>query len=215
MKRYRHHFRFILFGLALLFSMQTEAQNLQIYTGIMERGYPSSQYDNTPYYPEQFQKGKVTFQGFTYENVLMKTDLYKGQLIIFSPGTGCNITYAPEEVERVEIGGTEYKYLNEPADGWFEVIARSNDWALYRRNYISTATREERQKNMYTRFFPAQRIYLCRQGKWFAISSINALCKQFPEHKTEIKAYAKQQNLQFDIIDIVTWQRLVEFIKGL
>ena len=215
MKKYLHLYRFFLLSAALLFGVQMKAQNQLIYNGILERGYPSAQYDNAPYYPEQYQKGKVTFRGYTYTDVSMKTDLVKGQLIILSPATAHGITYAPEEIERAEIGGVEYKYLKEPANGWYEVIAQTDDWSIYRRNYISNTTREVRQNNMCTKFFPAQRIYLCMQGKWSAIGSINALCKHFNEHKTEIKAYAKQHDLRFDSMDIDAWQHLAEYIKRL
>lgn len=216
MKRYHHNSRHILLGVALLFTaMMAQAQHLQIYNGLMERGYPKSLYVNTPYYPEQFQSGSVTFNGYAYHGVQLKCDLYKGQVIILSPATGRSLIYEPYDLERVVIGDAEYQYLEEPDNGWYEVIDSGDDWTLYRRHYISSTTHEVRQSSQLTRFYPRQRVYLSRQGEWYGIGNVNALCKPFKEHKAEIKAYAKQHGLKVDELDNAAWRRLTAYIKSL
>lgn len=202
-----------IFILASFIPDHASAQSGLLYSGQLERGYPKAQNINTPYYPSSFQKGSVTYHGYTYEDVSLKADLATGQLIILSPATGYSLTYAPQELDQIILNGMELCYLEKPSAGWYEVLARGNDWVLYRQNYISNSSRETQGNVMLTRYSLSQRIYLFKQEEWVPISGFNAFCKQFKEYKALLQSYAKQQGLKLNAQDLEGWKQLGEHLN--
>lgn len=208
-------FRTLVMVFLALISVHVYAQRGQLYSGLLERGYPKAHYANTPYYPQQFQKGKVTYGNYTYENVSLKTDLATGQLIILSPATGLSLAYAPQDLDRIEMNGLQLVYLEKPSSGWYEIIGMGKDWTLYRHHYVSNITREVKGASMGTRFVLSQKVYLLRQQKWTAVNGLSALCKQFKEQKSRIQSFAQEQGLNLNAQDLEGWKLMVEYLNTL
>lgn len=204
-----------LFLFFLLLHVPAHAQNEQLlYSGMMEKGYPSRLFANTPYYPQDFQKGKVTYHGFTYENVSLKADLATGQLIILSPTTDYSLTYEPQDLDGVELDSRQLIYLEKPFVGWYHEIAQGKDWILYTRLYISNQNREIKESAMVTRFTFGQKLYLCKQNEWTSVSGLSAFCKQFREHHKEIESFAKKHKLKLNAQDIQGWKLICDFVNA-
>lgn len=208
-------FRTLVMVFLALISVHVHAQRGQLYSGLLERGYPKAHYANTPYYPQEFQKGKVTYGNYTYENVSLKTDLATGQLIILSPATGLSLTYVPQDLDRIEMNGLPLVYLEKPSAGWYEVIAKGKDWMLYRQNYLSNTTREVQGASIVTRFTISQKIFLFRQQKWIVVNGLNAFCKQFKEQKAQLQSFAKKQGLKLNVQDLDGWKLMGEYLNTL
>lgn len=206
------HF-YLLSVLYLLLGVQAHAQRGQLYSGLLEKGYPKTQYANTPYYPQDYQRGRVTYHGYTYEDVSLKTDLATGQLIILSPATGFSLTYAPKSLDYVEMNGSELLYLEKPSAGWYELVASGPGWVLYRQNSVSGPVQEIQGPVMVSRFIHSQRIYLCKGESWIPVNNLGAFCKQFKEHKSEIQAFAKKQGLKLNAQNLDGWKLLGEFVN--
>lgn len=207
----QHIFRPLAFVLLFLLPSAALSQHGQLYSGLLERGYPKAQYANTPYYPLEFRKGTVTYHGYTYEDVSLKTDLHTGQLIILSPATGFSLTYAPQDLEHIVMDGIQLSYLEKPSSGWYELLAQGKDWMLYRQNSVS-AIQEAQGSSMVSRFFRSQRIFLYRQDRWIPINNLSTFCKQFKEHKSEIQAFAKRQGFRLNVQDLQGWKTLGEYV---
>lgn len=191
------------------------AQRGQLYSGLLERGYPKAQYANTPYFPQEFQEGKVTYQGYTYDNVRMRADLATGQLIVLSPATGYSLTFAPGDLDRIELNGLELVHLDKPSSGWYEVLASGKDWVLYRQNYVTNSTRETRGSNMVIRYSLGQKIVLQKGGVWKSVKNLAGFCKQFRGYRSRILSFAKLHGLKPNVQNPKDWKMLEEFINSL
>lgn len=208
-------FRTLAMVFLVLMSVHVHAQRGQLYSGLLERGYPKAQYANTPYYPQQFQKGKVTYHGYTYENVSLKIDLATGQLIILSPTTGLSLAYAPQDLDQIEMNGMPLVYLEKPSVGWYEVIGTGKDWVLYRQHYVSNSTREVKGTSIVTHFALSQKVYLFRQQKWITVNGLHTFCKQFKEQKPQLQSFAKKQGLKLNAQDLKGWKLMGEYLNTL
>lgn len=208
-------FRTLAMVFLVLMSVHVHAQRGQLYSGLLERGYPKAQYANTPYYPQQFQKGKVTYHGYTYEDVSLKIDLATGQLIILSPATGLSLAYAPQDLDQIEMNGLPLVYLEKPSVGWYEIISKGEDWMLYRQHYVSSSTREVQGSSIVMRFTLSQKVYLFRQEKWIAVNGRNTFCKQFKEQKSQLQSFAKKQGLKLNAQDLKGWKLMGEYLNTL
>src|SRR6266404_950000 len=64
------------------------AEELAIYNGINHEGYPSSIEGHAYFQSPDWQKGSVVYDRILYENIVMKYDLLKDQLIVRSKDRG-------------------------------------------------------------------------------------------------------------------------------
>ena len=205
-----------LFFLSLLmlvfFSNESQAQYQALYNGNMERGYPQQEYANTPYYPVNFQKGEVSFKGYTYTDVDMRCDLYTGNLIIQSPVNGMSVYYQPDELDRIIMNGNEFLYMKKqegaPSDGWYEKVTGDAEWTMYRYHAISNKAKEMKGSTSTYKFYTTQKLFLLKAGTWKSVTSVSSFAKNFPEKKNEIKNYAKQNGLRLNVENIEAWKLL-------
>lgn len=209
---------FIITFLAACSAISASAQSnpQQIYSSRLERGYMPALYASTPYYPEEFVTGEVTYRGFTYTNLELRLDVDLGTVIIKTP-YGRSVYYEASDLEKVVIDGIEVAYLDKsnhrPAKGWYEVIHATPHWTLYRVHSISSKNNVIDDQISKTQFSLSHKLYLAKGDRWIGIKKVGDLAKAFPRQKEEIKEFAKSRNLNPDINATKQWQTIAEHIK--
>lgn len=86
-----------------------------IYHGKEQLKYPTS-IRNHPYLKsEKYVPGDLSFEGILYKDVKMRLDLYKNELLLFSPDNRYNIVLPSDRVDYAEFHGYHifYRYPDE------------------------------------------------------------------------------------------------------
>lgn len=105
----------LLLGVILaLYSLSSIAQETsdysRLFVGQAEQPYSATQYNQSTYLGgnDEVQRGKICYFGKTYDNILMRYDLLKSQIVLCSPST--NILTVPDQdhVDWFEINGQRW-----------------------------------------------------------------------------------------------------------
>lgn len=181
---------------------QQAGNHALLYNGEEELKY-TRRYLNQPYYRQtDCAPGRLWRRGLRYDDVDMRLDLYKNQLIVRSPDQRFHLIIPSEEVDSVQLHGHTFVF-NQPASGHSELPAgyyrqlhQGRRCALWSRQWMEIA-RQEINKVIRIRFKTLERYYFFDGEKWKTAKSKSALLKQMPGRQKEIKAYIKRNRLNF------------------
>ena len=77
---------------------------LKIYNGEIDPGYDSKLYTNLPYYKDQaYRSGEVTFKGVKYNDLQIRLDLYKEQIIALLPSRNYGTVLDQKNIDNITI----------------------------------------------------------------------------------------------------------------
>lgn len=170
-----------------------------IYRGKMEHFYSSSIYENQPYYiSDEFVDATVIYNKREYCNQKIRFDTYMGHFLILSPD-GYSIILDKKKVEKVQFHNREIISYTPPADSglkedYYLSLFEGNQLLLLGREKASV--RVLSSKIEFT-FDKHTRYYLIRNGQCHQVKNRKSFTKLFPEFKKQIKAFAKENQLNF------------------
>jgi hypothetical protein len=175
---------------------------LAVYNGIQHYPY-SPAIDGIAYFQEdQWKKGNVVFSDILYEDILMKYDLVKDQLII-TPNFdgGLFIALFSPRVKEFAFGGNRFVRLTrestngEMADGFYQVLSTGKLTAFARtQKFIEEKvdiTGISRWFEMKTRYF------MLKDGKYKMIRNKNDLMNLLKEHRKEVNQALSNLKLKY------------------
>lgn len=173
-----------------------------LYNGKFHYGY-SPLIAGIPYYEsENWQTGSVIFENILYENVLMRYDLVKDQLVVQDKkNSGIGIALYTPRVKAFWYPGNTFYFFEKNhdstslAEGFYKEMAKGKV-VLYGRftkfveETINGLTLERKFQNV-------NKFYIVKQGAYHEIRTKNNLLSVLKEHKSEIQNLWRSNGIIF------------------
>ena len=88
----------------------------RLYVGQIEPQYNLPLWQDNPYYKESVQtwKGRVCYHGVVYDNVNLRFDMYKQNLVVVAPVSDMYCLPEQKYVDWFEVDG--HRYVHDPED---------------------------------------------------------------------------------------------------
>lgn len=172
-----------------------------IYHGKEQLKYPTS-IKNHPYLKsDKYVAGNLSFEGILYKDVKMRLDLYKNELLLFSPDNRYNIVLPNDRVDFAEFHGYHvfYRYPDGRADnlpeGYYLWLHEGKCTVLGKWSCILSKTIKDMQPE--DSFDQSVKYYIKKEGVYYTVKSKRSVLKVFKSRKKELARYIKQQKLDF------------------
>lgn len=159
--------------------------------------------EGIPYFQSgDWQKGTVVYENIPYENILMKYDLVKDQLVVTSKESGSvNISLFSPRVKEFTFSGLTFIYFNKRQDksslpeGFYQQLIEGKVTAFAKSSKIITETIVG--TTLYRKFEESKKYFIFKGGKYFYIANKNDLLSVLREHRKEIQDLLSAQGLNF------------------
>ena len=169
----------------------------EMFLGKIERGYPSTVYMNQPYWiSNDFVSGDVVFKGMLYQNVQIRFDAYLQQLVVNTPEKHSNVCIPMASVERFVLGGFEFTRRN---NEFVALLFTSPQMELVEQLPITVKELFVENAKVQYEFNHNFKYWLLRDGQMYEVDKLKSVLKLFPEHKKELKSFAKTHYLDFKV----------------
>ena len=174
----------------------------RLYVGAVEPQYQTWLWNDIPYYKDNanMYQGRVSYHGVVYEDVLLRFDQYKQNVVVLSP-IG-NVFCLPEKgyVDWFDMDG--YRFVHDPEDSTrFAALlcdGGTNGLRLYhavRKLYNGMIMGDNMAKR---RLYTEEHYTLITpDGEKHHVARASDITKLFPEQKKQIKQFVKRNRLSF------------------
>ncbi|MCD0468251.1 hypothetical protein [Flavobacterium sp. JAS] len=154
--------------------------------------------DHNYYLNKNFVTGTIYYDNQLYENVPIKYDIYKDQLVkSFGNTNSLAIDLISEKTDYFLIGGktfvnidNKYKYPKD-ATGFFEEKYLGKNFSLYIKHF-KTSKEVVTESAVYTEFEEHSNSELLFESKFRTINTQKEISSIFPQLKSEIKDYYRK-----------------------
>jgi hypothetical protein len=175
-----------------------------LYTGPEYYGYPFRFQDGQPYYyKDQMDTGWIKYEGVLYENVAMRYDLIKDQLVVSQPRNNARICVINDRVARFHLFNTTFIYVKTDtakagiASGIYALLYEHNDNVLLKR-YRKTITEELSMVEGVLRYITDANSFAIKKGnKYYPVSGKKDVLNVYADKKKQLQQYIRKNNLDF------------------
>lgn len=165
---------------------------------------------HTFYGEDDWQDGYVFYDGQLYEDVSLRYDLFLDKVIIEHPA-GQEIELITEKVDYFKIGNQVFDRLVLPSPGFYARIY-SGDIKVYARHY-KTIQEKPGTTTMITEFLTKRKLYIVRQGNYYAVHSRASALKVFAERKSDLKKFLNREGIVFAKDKEYALRRMAEYME--
>jgi len=173
-----------------------------IYNGKLFYSY-SSDIEGIPYFQSaNWQKGTVVYENIIYEDILMKYDLVKSQLIVTPNETGgMHISLYSPRIQEFGFSGFHFIYFNKKKDnsslpeGFYQLLVKGTITVFA--NTKKIISEKIVGNTLDKKFEEIVSYYLLKKGQYYHINSQNDLLNALEEHRKEIKVLLKTMKLKY------------------
>lgn len=167
-----------------------------IYSGKVAYTYSKQRYANVPYWEtEEYRTGTLSFEGRVYTDVQLRYDPFRKALNVLSPVNRVSVVADARKVDYFILNGVRFVpdaregFILELHDGkYVKLISKVN----------CGAGQDEVKNNVSFRSFKTKEIYtLTVDGVSYDVKKRSSFIKRFPDHKKQLKRYAKENELDF------------------
>ena len=185
----------------------------QLFSGKIERGYSPSFYTNHPYWPSgEFVQGDVVYNGLLYREVMLRYDAFMNQLVVRSSKKMSNVCVPMHLVGKFTLEGTDYV----PRNGVFmTVLFSGRNLELVESMHIVMKERMVDNVKIMYEFERCLKYYVLRDGIMHEVDKLKSVQKLFPDFKKNLKAFAKQRELDFEKRRRVSLQSIIGYVHEL
>lgn len=176
--------------------------------------------DHNYYLNKNFVKGSVFYDNQLYENILIKYDIYKDQLVkSFKNNNTFGITLINEKtdyflIENKKIVNIDNRYKYQKViTGFFEEKYLGKNISLYIKP-IKTAKEIIIENNLYTEFKEYNNYQLLYNSKFTSVNTQKEILTIFPQLKKEIKDYYKKNKIPEETNPYQFKADLIKFIDN-
>lgn len=175
----------------------------RLYIGLVEPQYNMALWRDSPFYKNdpKMRKGRVSYCGVVYEDVMLRFDQYKQQLAVSSPVVNALCLPEQQNINWFEMDG--HRYVHAPEDSSKYAIelcdGSANGMRLYHTVWKNKANEVSNGKIFLSTLSTEERYTLVTpDGNMYEVKNSSDLAKLFPEQKRSIKSFAKQNKLKFN-----------------
>ncbi|MFL5786448.1 MAG: hypothetical protein ACJ748_00215 [Flavisolibacter sp.] len=171
-----------------------------LYNGIIHKGYVPG-LTGIPYLSSKdWLPGVVFFEGILYNDVNLKYDMVKDQLILKRPD-GFGIELFSPRIKYFSVAGHSFYYFpanavnkSSPAEGFYDQL-ETGKLTLY-------VKREKKILEIITnavehRIVETDKYYILKDGKYHFIKKFKSLLDLIPEKRKDIRSYMRKQNIRY------------------
>ena len=177
--------------------LQVSGEQSALYYGKQQDRVPFAV--NHPYLQNsQYTKARLSYNNVIYPEVMLRLDLSKDELIIFSPGNR-NIVLFPENVDVAELHGYKLIYFRgdslsgSPSAGYY-MLLHSGTCKILKRQ---TATLMIDVGTTNYRYNTTTNFYLFKDDVYQTIRTKRVLLKNLEPYRKELKRFISKNHLQF------------------
>ncbi len=175
----------------------------RLYVGALEPQYQIWSWQDIPYYKGNTDayRGRVSYHGIVYDDVLLRFDQLAQRVVVLSPGG--NVFCLPEQdhIDWFEMDG--HKYVHDPEDSsryaYLLCGGKSNGIRLYHcvwKVYNGEGV-VDRKKSLKMLSMRDHYLLVTPDGGMHHVKRASDVAKLFPKQKKQIKLFAKKNRLSF------------------
>ena len=175
----------------------------RLYVGALEPQYQIWSWQDIPYYKGNTDayRGRVSYHGIVYDDVLLRFDQLAQRVVVLSPGG--NVFCLPEQdhIDWFEMDG--HKYVHDPEDSsryaYLLCDGKSNGIRLYHcvwKVYNGEGV-VDRKKSLKMLSMRDHYLLVTPNGGMHHVKRASDVAKLFPKQKKQIKLFAKKNRLSF------------------
>lgn len=175
----------------------------RLYVGALEPQYQIWSWQDIPYYKGNTDayRGRVSYHGIVYDDVLLRFDQLAQRVVVLSPGG--NVFCLPEQdhIDWFEMDG--HKYVHDPEDSsryaYLLCDGKSNGIRLYHcvwKVYNGEGV-VDRKKSLKILSMRDHYLLVTPDGGMHHVKRASDVAKLFPKQKKQIKLFAKKNRLSF------------------
>lgn len=173
---------------------------LPIFNGKQHYAY-SSLIEGYAYYPDnEWKTGTVVYDGIAYNNILLKYDIVKDEVVITSPEGSIYIALFSPRIQ--EFTFSEFKFINIEKgneyllpQGFYRVLLKGQATVLSK---VTKSIKEEIVNNELNRRFEQEtKYYIVKEGKCRYIRNKEALLSSLQEKRKAVQDYISHNKLKY------------------
>ena len=175
----------------------------RLYVGALEPQYQIWSWQDIPYYKGNTDayRGRVSYHGIVYDDVLLRFDQLAQRVVVLSPGG--NVFCLPEQdhIDWFEMDG--HRYMHDPEDSsryaYLLCDGKSNGIRLYHcvwKVYNGEGV-VDRKKSLKMLSMRDHYLLVTPDGGMHHVKRASDVAKLFPKQKKQIKLFAKKNRLSF------------------
>jgi hypothetical protein len=173
-----------------------------LYNGINHEGYSRSIEGHAYFESADWQRGSVVYDHILYENIMMKYDLFKDQLIVTSRETGgMFITLFSPRVQQfsfpayhfIRIDKTSGSFSLSP--GFYQQLVQGKLIAYAKR--IKTISERIEDRTFYQKFEETAKYYLFKDGNYYPVKNEGDILTVVRDRRKEVQQFLSGKNLKY------------------
>lgn len=188
---------------ALAFYNQSLKEELHLFNGKEDQGYPYPSSEGTPYFlSDNWSKGTLDYDGKMYEDVSLLYDAVRDVIIYLYFDNRSRIRLSKEKVSKFSIMG--HYFINITPDSLFSTsIAPGFYDKLYQGKISLLAKRIKKIENSIklsgaeTKVFYKDHYYLRKDNNYYTVSNKRSFLHRLNDKRKELQPYIRQNKLNF------------------
>ena len=175
----------------------------RLYVGAIEPQYPKPLWHDIPYYKgnTNLYKGRISYHGVVYDDVELRFDQLMQRVVVLPPGERAMCVPEQEYVDWFEMDGRRYVHDPEDSSRYASLLCdgSTNGLRLYHTVWkvYSGESAFEEQKYRKTLSTEEQFTLVTPDGEIHPVKRASDVARLFPEHKEQIRQFAKKNHLSF------------------
>jgi hypothetical protein len=200
------------------FAQDTTKENQILYNGKIWRNLYTQVRENQFLFTSDFLAGSVTIRGKVFDNVSLKYDIFKDELLTpADPGGILQINKERVDSFTLLFENKRYEFISLPdsangTHGYFNLIYKGQ-FEFYRK-YIKKIDKLS-VDGQSDRFYQLDRLYLLKDNELFPVTGKNDLQDIFKEKKALIKTYLKKSDLDVSVKEPESFIPLIRYIESI
>ena len=175
----------------------------RLYVGTIEPQYQEPLWHDIPYYKGSTDryKGRVSYCGVVYDNVLLRFDMLNQRVAVLSPTEKCFCLPEQKYIDWFELDGR--KYVHDPEDSlrYASLLCdgKKNGVRLYHSIWKVYDGERLFNRNVFQKILSTKEHYtlITPDGGMHQVKRASDVAKLFPEQKKQIRQFAKKNHLSF------------------
>jgi len=168
---------------------------------------------------DEFTPAILWYNQTGYNDILMRYDLSRDELIVRKPDTYKGIILEKEKVNSVFLNGywivvsESLPWVNKPG-GNYLLLLSDGDYPVIKKN--SAVIEKKVDKNrVISSYNLRESLYICINNVCYPVKNKGSVLKLFPDKKKELEAYIKQHKLNFGAQREQSIVSIVEYYQNL
>ena len=169
-----------------------------LFLGKVEIPY-DKRFTNHPYFEtNMFQSGTLGYNHVVYKDVMMRFDLFRNELTVFSSDKPYYIVLNNEKFDFAILNGSTILLLDNKKESskQFLVLLQNGKYPVLKK-FIMDVSDEISGMQVINYFRIKSQYVIYKDGIPYSVKNKNSILKLFPDKRKELDAFAKQHKLDF------------------